>query len=164
MIKSNDPKGKMSSFDRFDLDSVAAIIFRSDCRYLLQHRENRPDISYPNKWCLFGGARERNEPAEDALRREMMEELSFSINECIPFLSCTFEALMEGRLTRKIFFAVRTTKREAESMVLREGQGMAWLRFEEILARGHQLVANDLGVIALHYQSLNGPRHLLDLS
>jgi hypothetical protein len=53
--KFDDAEGQPWASDPFDLDSVAAIFFTNDARYLLQHREKRPNISHPNMWCLFGG-------------------------------------------------------------------------------------------------------------
>lgn len=145
-----ETEGRAPAVHRLDLDSVAALIFRPDGRYLLQHRENRSDISFPNWWSLFGGARESGERAEDALRRELREELELIARECFPILGCTFESWIDGRITRKIFFAVETTDREAQSLVLHEGQGMAWLTPDEILARGTRIVPYDFGVILHH--------------
>jgi 8-oxo-dGTP diphosphatase len=147
-------EGQVPAVDRLDLDSVAALIFRPDGRYLLQHRENRSDISYPNWWSLFGGARDPGERAEDAMRRELREELEFTVRECVPFLGCTFERWFEGRRTRRIFFSVETSERETQALVLHEGQGMAWFTLDEILARATQIVPYDLGVISLHYSRL----------
>ena len=39
--------------------------------------------------------------------------------------------------------------------MLYEGQGMAWLSFEEIMARADEVVPYDLTVIALHYRGLD---------
>jgi 8-oxo-dGTP pyrophosphatase MutT (NUDIX family) len=150
MIDSLEIEGRSPGFDRFDLDSVAAIIFTDAGRYLLQHRENRPAVSYPNSWSLFGGARERGERAEDAIRRELLEELEFPVRECRPFLGCTYELWFENRLSRKIFFSIHMTEAESRSLVLREGQGMAWLLLREIYDRGDAIVPYDLGMIALH--------------
>jgi 8-oxo-dGTP pyrophosphatase MutT (NUDIX family) len=144
-------EGQVPAVDRLDLDSVAALIFRPDGRYLLQHRENRSDISYPNWWSLFGGARNTDERAEDAMRRELREELELTVQKCVPFLGCTFEIWFEGRLTRKIFFSVETSDRETQALVLHEGQGLAWFTLDEILALGAQIVPYDLGVISLHH-------------
>jgi 8-oxo-dGTP pyrophosphatase MutT (NUDIX family) len=144
-------EGQAPAVDRLDLDSVAALIFRPDGRYLLQHRENRSGISYPNWWSLFGGARDPDERAEDAMRRELREELELTVRECVPFLGCTFERWFEGRLTRRIFFSVEISDRETQHLVLHEGRGMAWLTLDEILARGTQIVPYDLGVISLHH-------------
>jgi 8-oxo-dGTP diphosphatase len=162
MINPSRYEADTTAVDGLDLDSVAAIIFMSGPRYLLQHREDRNDISYPNWWSVFGGAREHGESAEAALRRELMEELEFSVGECKPFLGCTFDLWFAVRRIRKIFFSVEMTEAEARGLVLHEGQGMAWLRFEEILERAVQIVPYDLGVIALHYsrQGLGHPAEL----
>ena len=144
-------EGQAPAVDRLDLDSVAALIFRPDGRYLLQHRENRSDITYPNWWSLFGGARDAGERAEDAMRRELREELELTVRECVPFLGCTFERWFEGRRTRRIFFSVETTEHATQALVLHEGQGMAWFTLAEILARATQIVPYDLGVISLHH-------------
>jgi 8-oxo-dGTP pyrophosphatase MutT (NUDIX family) len=150
MIHGSEIRAGAPSNSEFDLDSVAAIIFTSDHRYLLQHREDRGDIAYPDWWCLFGGAREPGEDAETALRREMMEELAFSVGECGPLVGCTFDLWFEARRTRKIWFCVEITETESRGLVLHEGQGMAWLRFEQIIERASQIVPYDLGMIALH--------------
>jgi 8-oxo-dGTP pyrophosphatase MutT (NUDIX family) len=134
---------------RLDLDSVAALISMGP-QYLLQHREDRQGISYPNCWGLFGGAREDGESAVDALRREMLEELNLAVAGYEPLLTCTYELWFEGRRTRKAFFSVELSEAEARKIILGEGQGMAWLRFEEIMARASQVVPYDLGIIALH--------------
>ena len=132
-----------------DLDSVAALISMGR-QYLLQHREDRHGVSYPNFWSLFGGACEQGETAADALRRELLEELNLEVTSYEPLLTCTYDLWFEDRRTRKAFFSVELTEAQAGEIVLGEGQGMAWLRFEEIMARADQFVPYDLGIIALH--------------
>ncbi len=143
-------EGRVTAINRLDLDSVAALIFRADGRYLLQHRENRSDVSYPNWWSLFGGARDPDEHAADALRRELHEELGLTIQECEPFLGGIYEIWFEKRLTRKIVFSVEIGDPQITTLVLNEGQAMAWFTFDEILARGAWIVPYDLSVISLH--------------
>jgi 8-oxo-dGTP pyrophosphatase MutT (NUDIX family) len=55
-----------------------AILLRSG-RYVLQLRDNKPDIAAPGLWALFGGAVEQNEAAEEAVRREVYEELRLEV-------------------------------------------------------------------------------------
>ena len=43
-----------------------AIIF-SNNKYLLQLRDNKKNILYPNHWALFGGRFKKNESAEECL-------------------------------------------------------------------------------------------------
>jgi 8-oxo-dGTP pyrophosphatase MutT (NUDIX family) len=137
-----------------DLDSVAALI-SMESRYLLQHREDRLGVSYPNCWGLFGGACEVGESAVEALRRELLEELNLEVTSYEPLLTCVYDLWFEDRRTRKAFFSVELSEAQAGQLVLGEGQGMAWLHFEEIMARADQVVPYDLSVIALHNRGVN---------
>lgn len=123
-------------------------------RYLLQHREDRHGVSFPNCWGLFGGACEDGESAAEALRRELLEELSLEIISYEPLLTCTYDRWFEDRRTRRAFFNIEITAAQARKIILGEGQGMAWLRFEEIMARADQVVPYDLSVIALHNRDI----------
>ena len=59
--------------------AVAALIHTSDGLYLLQRRDRKRTIFYPDHWGCFGGAMEPGEAPEDALRRELREELRLSL-------------------------------------------------------------------------------------
>jgi len=48
-------------------------------KILLLLRDNKPDITDPNKWCLPGGGLEENETFEQALVREVKEETNIDI-------------------------------------------------------------------------------------
>jgi hypothetical protein len=64
--------------------------------------------------------------------------------------SCAFDLRFAALRVRKTFFDIEITRPEAEKLTLKEGQGMAWLRFDEIVARAEQVVPYDLGALALH--------------
>ena len=49
-------------------DAVAALMLCADGRYVMQLRDERPDIVYPGHWGCFGGAVNRGEAPGDALR------------------------------------------------------------------------------------------------
>ena len=40
-------------------------IIRDDNKYLLQLRDNKKSIVYPNRWAFFGGRFKKNETAEN---------------------------------------------------------------------------------------------------
>lgn len=145
----SDPASKAG----LDLDSVGALIHMGR-RYLLQHREDRVGVAYPNCWGLFGGACEPGESAADALHRELLEELSLEVTSYTPLMTCVYDLWFEDRRTRKAFFAIELSQAQAAALVLHEGQGMAWLRFDQILARVDHFVPFDLGVIALHNRGI----------
>ena len=59
---------------------VKAIIYKNN-QFLLQLRDNSKKISYPNHWSFFGGEVENNENDEDALLRELKEEIAWMPNK-----------------------------------------------------------------------------------
>src|SRR3954470_23042017 len=60
------------------MNAVAALLVLDDGRYILQLRDNKPQIFYPDHWGLFGGAVDEGEHEVEALQRELREELGFA--------------------------------------------------------------------------------------
>ncbi len=60
--------------------SVNAILVNSKKQILLQLRDNKPEILYPNYWAFIGGSVEDGESELDGLKREVKEEINYSIN------------------------------------------------------------------------------------
>jgi 8-oxo-dGTP pyrophosphatase MutT (NUDIX family) len=61
-------------------DGVAAILRVGD-RFVLQHRDNKPDIDLPGLWSLFGGELETDEAPAAGIRREIVEELALQVDD-----------------------------------------------------------------------------------
>lgn len=61
---------------------VKAVVYKDD-KYLLQLRDNDPAISYPNTWAFFGGGVDAEERHEEALKRELEEELCWRPQELV---------------------------------------------------------------------------------
>src|SRR5215472_2096148 len=72
-------------------DAAAALLVLEDGRYLLQLRDDIPQIWYPGHWGLFGGAVDPGEDAVAALRRELREELDFEFTEARHFVRFDFD-------------------------------------------------------------------------
>ncbi len=51
-------------------------------RYVLQLRDDRPDIAAPGLWALFGGSVEQGEEPRQAVLREVEEELCLRLDDC----------------------------------------------------------------------------------
>lgn len=61
---------------------IAAIIFENDKREILLYlRDNKPGIPFPGHWDLIGGHVEEGETPEEALVREVREELDIDLKE-----------------------------------------------------------------------------------
>ena len=62
------------------MKEIAAIILENDKReFLLYLRDNKPDIPFPDHWDLIGGHIEEGETPEEALIREVKEELDIDL-------------------------------------------------------------------------------------
>lgn len=62
------------------MKQIAAIILENDeGDILLYLRDNKPTIPFPNHWDLFGGHIEEGETPEEALVREVKEELDYDL-------------------------------------------------------------------------------------
>ena len=48
--------------------------------YLLQHRDNKAGIFYPDYWGFFGGAIETSEKPIEAANRELFEETELNLS------------------------------------------------------------------------------------
>lgn len=62
-----------------DRPQCGLLIENSEGKVLLQLRDDRPDIPYPNCWGTFGGQVEIHETPEEAVKREIREELEYEV-------------------------------------------------------------------------------------
>jgi 8-oxo-dGTP diphosphatase len=58
---------------------VNAIPVNNDGKILLQLRDNRPDLNFPNCWTCLGGGVEAGETFDEAIRRELLEEIEIDL-------------------------------------------------------------------------------------
>ena len=64
------------------MKKIAAIILENDRgEFLLYLRDNKPEIPFPDHWDLIGGHVEEGETPEEALVREVKEELDINLTE-----------------------------------------------------------------------------------
>ncbi len=64
------------------MKKIAAIILENDKgEFLLYLRDNKPGIPFPDHWDLIGGHVEEGETPEEALVREVKEELGIELKE-----------------------------------------------------------------------------------
>lgn len=65
----------------FQFQVAACLLFDKNGKLLIYLRDNKPEISFPNHWDLFGGIMEEGETPEQTLVREIQEELGIELTD-----------------------------------------------------------------------------------
>ena len=105
---------------------VALAMLQRDGRWLMQLRDEIPTIVAPGCWGLFGGHLDPGETPEQALRRELLEEISWQ--------PPTLELVMVHHIHRRTAHVFRSELSvPLEQLQLLEGQDMALVSAEELL-------------------------------
>jgi 8-oxo-dGTP pyrophosphatase MutT (NUDIX family) len=121
-------------------NDVGALLVTDDGRYLAQLRDDRPDIRAPAHWGMFGGGIHPGESDEDALRRELVEELDLRVGELRRFTELVYvEPVPPHDLGRKVYLEARVTEREVAGLVQREGAARRFLTAGELLGQARVL-------------------------
>lgn len=103
-------------------DAAVAILLHEDGRYIMQLRDAKPDIFYPEHWGCFGGAIDLGENGQAALRRELREELEYDLRSAARFTQIEFDfaPLGHGKVRRE-YYEVNVTEESFRRFVLHEG-------------------------------------------
>lgn len=134
-------------------DAVAAIIL-IDGKYLLQRRDPRPDIWYPDFWGLFGGGVEPGEDPIAALARELDEELELTLKAAPRFFT-RFDFDLGGvGLPRyfRAFYIAAITAQEYSRLTLHEGAEMRVFSGAEILSDLRVSPYDDFAIMLHHHR------------
>ena len=106
------------------IQAAIAILYQ-DNKFLMQLRDNIPNILYPGYWALFGGHIESGENPDVAVKREILEEIGYTLLE-FSFFGCYADEIG----IRHVFHAPLLV--EFDQLVLNEGWDMALLTPEDI--------------------------------
>ena len=106
----------------------ACVVFMNDRdgKFLLQLRDQKPDIIYPGHWGAFGGEINSGETPEAGGMRELREEIGFS-----PPVLFFFKDYLVGDWVLHVFYCELTLP--LSRLSLNEGSDMGLFAKEEIL-------------------------------
>ncbi len=133
-------------------NAAAAIIQIGNGQFLMQRRDDIPNIIFPNHLGLFGGVLEAGEDYSQALIRELAEEIGININpqrlQYHTRVTYDFNCVGKGIVDR-VYYCLTLQKREPAQLVLGEGREMEILTATEIFNEP-QVVPFDLWALWLH--------------
>ena len=148
-----------SSDPRLDLEAplkpgnaAAAIILVEGC-YLLQLRDNKRGIFFPAHWGCFGGAAEGGETPDEALARELREELTFDIEPAAMrfFTRFDFDLGFVGLAPIwRYFYELEIASGQLPALKLQEGAGMQLFSADSLLTSAIPLLPYDAFALWLH--------------
>jgi 8-oxo-dGTP pyrophosphatase MutT (NUDIX family) len=129
------------------LEVAIAILYRDE-QFLLQLRDDLPNILYPGQWTLFGGHLEPDEVASTAIRRELQEEIGH-----VPAHLLNYETYEDERVIRHVYLG--EVEVPLEQLHLGEGQDMAFATVEDII-RGdrHSAKTEQIHAIGVPHQRI----------
>jgi 8-oxo-dGTP diphosphatase len=98
---------------------ATCLLFDRNNKLLIYLRDDKPDISFPNHWDLFGGMIEEGEIPEQALVREVKEELGIELTGYHKFRD--YESNEIEKPNKKYVFYAKINFLP-EELILNEGQ------------------------------------------
>ena len=115
------------------MKSVGAVICYKN-KYLIQKRNNKKNIYFPNLCGVFGGAANINEKNSKAIVREIYEELSIKINpkQAKFFLKVSINSKHFKKYRSRYYYSIKISESQLNSINLREGKDMYLLDIKNL--------------------------------
>ncbi|MCX5811895.1 MAG: NUDIX domain-containing protein [Proteobacteria bacterium] len=103
------------------------LIENREGKVLLQLRDNKPDIPYPGCWGTFGGQIENGETPDEAIKREIIEELECEFSNPEYFGNFPFDGY------NIYMYRIIDHNLILEDLTVNEGQRGGWFSLEEVI-------------------------------
>ena len=116
------------------------ILYDQDKKILLQHRAEDAE-RLPGYWAFFGGGIEAGETPEQAVKRETLEEINYTLKN--PRLIMKQDFLSKDETNEKHVFVEEFDP--SKKITLSEGQNLGWFHLYEI--DGLKIIDHDIEVL-----------------
>ena len=110
---------------------VGAVLYNDKGEILLQQRDDKPGLRYARQWTLFGGAVEDGETFDEAMSRELLEELALEMPLSLWMEYECAARTVPGEVVTYNHVYVGKMERDPSDLTLYEGQAMAYFNRDE---------------------------------
>ena len=128
------------------IKSVKGIIVVKN-NYLLQLRDNKKNIYFPNFWGVFGGRVEKTETYHKAIKREIKEETNLIVRVSRMILSVNFKMIGLKKKHNTVYYECGIS--EKRKIILTEGRKYKFFSFTQI--KKLNIIPMDFAAIKIHY-------------
>lgn len=111
------------------IEIAQVLLFDRDHRLLIYLRDDKAGIPFPNHWDFFGGHLEPGEMPEQALVREVKEELGIELISWQFFRS--YQCLQGDVYPNKKYIYRARIDKAIDELTLHEGQRLASIEFDQ---------------------------------
>ena len=118
---------------------VGGLIYQNEKILICQRKE---EGDHPLKWEFPGGKLKDNENNQEALKRELKEELSIEINEMIYFDEYLYEYKKLSKILKLVFFQIYQFEGEIQNKV---HQQLKWIDISKL--GDYDFLEGDLKII-----------------
>lgn len=115
---------------------IVSTLIKCKDKYLFI-KQNKEGGAYQDCLHIVGGGLEDNETLEEAIKREVMEEVHIELNEVIPFDFDSDILMYKGKMTQLIFLRFTSEIQEFTGYPDSDAKEIIWLSKEEILNYKH---------------------------
>lgn len=103
---------------------AGVVVVRKDGSVLLQHRDNKPGIFYPDYWCYPAGSVEGGEDYKVAAIRELYEETGYIPKEVYDLVDEIYTRNDSSEVNRHIYWTIYDEKQKIKC---NEGQEITFI-------------------------------------
>lgn len=112
------------------LQSTGVILVNPQGQILLQQRDDKPGLPFPNCWTTFGGAIEDGETPDEAIRRELLEEIGLDLS--VKLWKRFDHVQRNGQIIVDQYMYVGWIDLEPNQIILNEGQALGYFSESDI--------------------------------
>ena len=110
------------------IHGASVVVVRKDGAVLMQHRDNKPGIFWPDYWYYPAGTVDKGENFKVVAIRELKEEINYTPNQVHPLVDEIYARSDGEKVNRHIFWTIYDNLQE---IICNEGADMRFVKPNE---------------------------------